>query len=232
MERRQVLYFDGLRLSAEMVDHAYHDLTEWLLGIVADFPKSVEHRAPKSLLGAYGVLDSANRFRSILQMAPGVQHSPDWHLFMRGTQDVEKLRNIVQHINQEMSKIGEMEASALGSLSWSSHCPDLEHAATGWVLAAGSLYPQQKVIGPWVDRTKVLPKGAIDDVALVTADVSVNLTVLRERVESFVRALEVGLGPQFVGEKPLGTDLVTALHVRLLRDPEPSVLGRDDRMPA
>ena len=89
MPRRQILYCDALRLSAEMAGLGFERLTNLLvrisdleitlkesLSLGRPVPETVRNqdqpsnRAVNALLDAYSVIDSAHRFREILEAFP------------------------------------------------------------------------------------------------------------------------------------------------------------------
>jgi hypothetical protein len=89
MPRRQILYLDALRLSAEMAALAFDNLHTLLLGLCERREDSLGDRAVRAILDAYSVIDAVHRFRQLLQATPGLKHNAAYELFMRHTKGVE-----------------------------------------------------------------------------------------------------------------------------------------------
>ena len=96
LPRRQVLFTDALRLSAEMAWLSFRSLEALLKSLVVgrrgDAAKGV---AVEAIGYAYGIVDAANRFREVLRAFPGLKQNAVFHLFIRQTAPVETLRDVV-----------------------------------------------------------------------------------------------------------------------------------------
>ena len=209
LPRRQILYFDAIRLSAEMAGLAFERLYDLLMLVSkqseGDPPAD---KAVRAIADAYLVIDSAHRFREIFQITPGLKHNAVFELFMRQTQDVEKLRHVVQHLNQEVDRIVQEGWAALGNLTWLGPSAVQGGPPTPWILQAGTSYPGEITHGPVIDFQSSISPGEIVDISLATAGVKVNLSKLVDRLQSIIRSLEAPLKELAADKKHFGSDVV------------------------
>ncbi len=207
LPRRQILYFDALRLSAEMAGPAFERLYDLLMLVSkqsgGDPPAD---KAVRALSDAYCVIDSAHRFREILQTTPRLKHNAVFELFIRQTQDVKKLRNVVQHLNRNVDRIAQEGWAALGNLTWLGPSVVRGGPPTSWIIQAGTSYPGQITHGPMIDFQSSIPPGEIVDISLATAGVRVNLTTLVGRLRSIIKNLEVPLKKLAADKKHFRSD--------------------------
>jgi len=218
LPRRQILYFDALRLSAEMAELAFHRLSELLVRISEKDEEPLSNKAISGLTDAYTVIDSTHRFREVLRLTPGIKHNAKFKLFMRQTQDVEKLRHVVQHLNQEVDRIAQEGWAALGTITWLGSSEVLGGPPTAWILQAGTSYSGQLTYGPMIDTWSSLTSGEIDDISIVTAGVKVNLSKLMHHLRSMVRSLEVPLEQFGAGKEHFGSDTVFSFSLVPLKE--------------
>jgi hypothetical protein len=217
--RRQILYFDALRLSAEIADTAFDRLHKLLAGMTeqrhADLtgdrneqPRTQSHNAIPAMLDAYSFIDSVHRFREVLQVTPGLKHNAPFELFMRRTSDVKQLRNIVQHLNQHVDQIAREGWAALGTLTWLGPSAVPDGPPSSYILQAGTSYPGQLTHGPMIDTWSSLPTGEIADISLLTSGLRVNLSTIIDNLRSILRSLEGSLEEFAVGKERFGSDVL------------------------
>ena len=149
--RKQMLFFDGIRYSVEMADLAHERLRETLYEIAQSphAPEPNPHDFASAVLDAWSIVDLVHRLRGLLEQAPGIQQkSPPLLSFMKKTADVEKLRNSVQHLNQQIHKIADLNIPVWGALSWAARLdPELKSIWT-CTLVAGTFFERTE---PLVD---------------------------------------------------------------------------------
>ena len=210
---RQILYFDALRLSAEMVQAAYEQLEAVLHRAMEMDTVKLGSDSIGALLYAYAVVDAGNRFRDVFRVAPRLKHNEVYNLFMRSTENLEQLRDVVQHLNNELSQIGESRASALGTITWLGPSPATDAPPSCWTLQPGTSYPEQRTLGPLVDRLSYLPAGAVDQIVLRTSRVKVDLGEISRRVSSVIQSLEVPLREYAEGKPRLGSNRLVSFEL-------------------
>jgi hypothetical protein len=226
MPRDQVLFADALRLSAQMAVFSFQNLERLLDSITHGAgPISVNERAVEGICNAYGVIDAVNRFREVLRSFRGLKQNAVFKLFIRATSDVEDLRDVVQHLNQELKAIGNRKASALGTITWLSGSPTEGSPPVAWMLQPGSFYPEQRTFGPVIDLHGRVVPGEITQICLQTSGVRVDLSDVVRRVQEMLAALEPSLRDQSKGKDLLGSDIL--LHISL----QPVAKGDDEPAP-
>src|SRR5262245_7334532 len=207
LPRRQILYFDALRLSAEMAGLAFERLHSLLMLMSR---QGGTDQAVHALVDAYSIIDSVHRFRELLQTTPGIKHNVVFELFIRQTRDVEKLRHVVQHLNREVDKIAQEGWAALGTLTWLGSSAAPGGPPTSWILQAGTSYPGQWTYGPTIHTQSSIPTGEIGDISLMAAGSTVNLTRLMDRLRSIIQRLEVQLEEFALDKERFGSDVLYA----------------------
>lgn len=229
--RRQILYLDALRLSAEIADTAFDRLHKLLAGISEerhahrsgsdDEKRSAQSQyAVPAMLDAYSFIDSVHRFRELLQVTPGLKHNAPFELFIRRTNDVRELRHIVQHLNREVDRIANEGWAALGTLTWLGPSPVPESPASAYILQAGTFYAGQLTHGPMIDTWSSLPKGEIADISLLTAGLRVNLSTVIGNLRSITRSLEAPLEEFAAGKERFGSDVLMTFYLTPVEEPE------------
>jgi hypothetical protein len=231
--RRQILYFDALRLSAEMAGAAFDRLHDLLTRITAerdartrhsdDRPRAIQaHNAVPAMLDAYSIIDAIHRFRELLQVMPGLKHNAPFELFIRQTKDVKELRHIVQHLNREVDRIAQEGWAALGTLTWLGPSAVPEGPPSSYILQAGTFYAGQWTHGPMIDFCSSLPKGMIADIALLTAGLKVNLSTMIDNLRSMTRSLERALEEFAVDKERFGSDVLLTFFLTPVEETIPT----------
>jgi len=207
--RRQILYLDALRLSAEMAGLAFDHLHELLAGVTErrDGPLQAG-KAVGAILDAYSVIDAVHRFRELLQLTPGLKHNSTFELFVRQTNDVRELRHIVQHLNRKVDRIAREGWAALGTLTWLGPSAVPGGPPSSYILQAGTFYPGQWTHGPTVDAYSSLPEGEISAISLSTAGIRVNLSTITDRLRTMIQSLEGPLEEFAADNERFGSDVL------------------------
>ncbi|MEX2091628.1 MAG: hypothetical protein WD971_03075 [Pirellulales bacterium] len=229
LPRRQILYFDALRISAEIADTAFNRLHR-LLADISDkrhnevncdhndlFSPQAQNAVP-AMLDAYSFIDSVHRFREVLQITPGLRHNAPFELFMRRTSGVKELRNIVQHLNRHVDRIAHEGWAALGTLTWLGPSAVTNGPPSAYVLQAGTFYSNQLTNGPVLDISSSLQIGEIADISLLTAGLRVNLSTNINSLRSIIRSLEGPLEEFATGKERFGSDVLMAFALTPVTD--------------
>ena len=122
LDKKQAVFLDGLRHSAQIADHAYKRLCT---GLTEQATKLSESRGSNEFtplfLDAWAFIDSTDRFRSLWEMQPHSVDIPEpfskraLKLQLNGIRD---LRNVSAHISQKIDQIIAINSSVLGSINW------------------------------------------------------------------------------------------------------------------
>src|SRR6266487_2598090 len=132
LERKQLLFFDGIRHAIEIADLAYERLRDTLSPITlndqnAPFPKL---RATGAFLDSWVIIDAVDRLRGLLQLMPdeALANSANTRRFLEESNDVRSLRNVTDHLAQRADYVIANDSTALGILSWVTFQPGNNHA--------------------------------------------------------------------------------------------------------
>ena len=206
--RKQMLFFDGIRYSVEMADLAHNRLRETLYEIAQSptVPEPNSHDFAPAVLDAWSIIDLVHRLRGLLEQAPGVkQKSPALLSFMKKTVKIEKLRNSVQHLNQQIHKIADLNIPVWGALSWvTMFDPEVKSVWTCTLVAGTFFERSEPLISPL--GKKFHPP--VDLITLQASNYSVCLSDAIRDVEPVVSCLEDYLREQFKDLPNVGRDLL------------------------
>ena len=109
LNRRQALFIEGIRFSIETADLAYLRLRDTL--IVLGTRETADPDSPSTasaMLDAWSIIDSLHRLRGLMRNMPGIEKRdriPPIRAFFDSTTNVVKLRNTVQHLDNEIPKV-------------------------------------------------------------------------------------------------------------------------------
>lgn len=120
--RALLLCLDGLRFACGICAASYERAQnrfrafETMLGTGAP-----TNEVMLAVADVWSVVDSANRVRTLAQRAPHLRRiNSAVEAFLRATTDVEKMRNYMQHVDQEIGQISDHSTPLWGSISWQS----------------------------------------------------------------------------------------------------------------
>jgi hypothetical protein len=214
LDRRQRLFLDGLRLSAEMIFCAYARLWRllWELSNSASGGPLPEGAHATAMLDAWSIVDGVHRVRELLRMTPLLKRSaPALEIFRRESQCVDDLRNRVQHLNQEYAAPEGPAGPAWGHLTWVRliDCGPPELATT-YAMVPGA------IVGGLIRLANPIGKthhGLIDHLELVLAGSSANLSKVTRAVAPLVHHLESFVSDliRSQGLNPGGSDTILSM---------------------
>ena len=198
LNKKQIVFFDALRVSAEIAGQAYDDLLGELC-LLGKKPKPDQPRNyVRAVRHAWTCVDALHRFRVILRHTPDIRHNHVYELFMRRTEPVTEMRNKAQHLNNELAGIAERSQGAYGTLTWVLGAGE-DRVPQPMILNIGAAYGC--VVGPMIDLQERLPIDEIRRVRLELADRLLTLSDAHEHLASMVRGLEAPLA-EFAEGKP------------------------------
>ncbi len=203
LSKKQIVFFDALRVSAEIAGQAYDDL----LGELCLLGKESESDQPRNFVRVirhtWTCVDALHRFRVVLQQTPRIKHNHVYELFMRRTETVTEMRNKAQHLNQELAGIAERSQGAYGTLTWVLGLGE-DRVPKPMMLNIGTAYG--RIVGPVIDFQERLPIHEIRRVRLELADRLLTLSDAHEHLASMVRSLEAPLAEFAEGKPRYGSD--------------------------
>jgi hypothetical protein len=219
LDRRQAMFFDGIRYSVEMVDLAYARLCDSLCQIAGQFAEgNTQPGLPATFaapfIDAWSIVDSVHRLRELLEQTPNLKRSksPSYELFRRKTALVTELRNTIQHLRNELTTFAERDWPAYGVIDWLSIVDAQEGIVKACVMVSGKVrsgsFPVRNPAGLAI-------QGPVDHVTLQCKEERLGLSDLVRAIEPIVRGLENSLRSQVADEPTDTSDLCVCMTVKL-----------------
>jgi len=226
LDPKLAVFIEGVRVCLEMIEFAHCRLQQTLLDL--DDKISAGHAAPQgvhtsAMLDAWSLVDSIHRLTDLAERFPNVKnknHVPGFVLLRKNVAGINDLRNFIQHLPEEMSRViaDSPTWSVWGALSWC--VPDVDGVIrTSTYMcgkaAAGCIRPLINPLG----RSIRLPVGLI---TLTQDSVSVCLSDLMDDVERFAGSIETMVEQAFNDDPNLadryGADVVVSVSLRALQN--------------
>ncbi|MGZ8165179.1 MAG: hypothetical protein ACXW04_06790, partial [Methylobacter sp.] len=142
LERKAVLFFDGIRYSFHIFDLAAARLTTTLheLSQEQEDKAAIADRIALAMSDAWMLIDSAHRLRELVEQAPRLRKKqPELQLFLRRTANVEVLRNFFQHFRNEIDAFANQAIPLWGTLTWAYVSPETG-APQNYTIAPGTIF--------------------------------------------------------------------------------------------
>lgn len=194
ISRKQALFLDGIRFTAQTAVLAYdrlaRSLTEIGLQRRQDPGAIDEHLVVTAIADAWLIVDVVHRLRSMLQQMPGWKtKAAGARLFERRTQDVETLRHFMQHINNEVGRLLVSGVPLLGFIQWVALvAPDGKACAYMLVPGTVGTFEQDIVI-----KKKEPLRGPVGQIRLVATNTVLWLEPIIDEVRDLAIFIEQGL---------------------------------------
>lgn len=208
LNKKQLVFFDGIRSSVQMLDLAYRRLVDDLLWLSQNGSPFGEHMV--SAFGdAWAIVDSGHRLRLLLEDIPNFrQNAPEHQLIIRTLRPLKELRDDLQHLDSELNKWmdpSEPFPGVWGQLSWIVW----EEAAGAWTQNFAYWGSATNVLSP---EFTVMPKHTstqpVSDIRLTAFGKEANLSAVWQAVADWIRVLEPMLSKEFEGQVRHNADLV------------------------
>lgn len=189
-----------------MCELAYRQLVDSLSGIDTPATESVD---PTDLyvaafFNAWGIVDSANRLRRLLDSFPGLKKTAEFQVLIRRLRPVEALRNPIQHLDSEFVKAGEDFELVWGSLSWCRVRGVDPFEATLYLLAPGMsdrdvterplVNPLGRHVPPGVSQVQLTAYGTtlnLDAIRAIAAELAETFRLDKESRASSTPAIDL-----------------------------------------
>jgi hypothetical protein len=138
--------------------------------------------------------------------------TPAVQVFLRDTAGVEGLRNLIQHLDQEMKQLIDGNHPAWGALAWVKLVDANELVFECSQFVPGTTFDGDKA--PIVNPLGRVLKGEIDHVELHAGNLRVSLSHVMETVRLFATRFEKSLAGAFT-EKPKSVrDILVAVTIK------------------
>jgi hypothetical protein len=216
LSRRQVLFIDGLRLSAQMAAGSLQLLEDLLNDADADgdSAKTVPVRA---LIHAYGVVDAIYRFRELTRNMPGLKKDAGYTLLLQRTEYAEDVRHHLQHLNQELGSVEEQRAPALGVVTWMRGSSNSGVLIRTFAAVPGTFYPEAAFSSGVIDRERLPVSDAVTNIRLVAGRHDVDLDKLVGAAFAFMAGIARSLEEVAAAKERLGCDMVVSATLMIAR---------------
>jgi hypothetical protein len=191
LHRRQKLMLDGIGISIDMATMSYARLQNSLLV----YSRAAAERQPPPLamgalvmMDAWMIIDAVNRLGVLVAATRGLRRGPAVESLRRSIEDVETLRNAVQHLPGEVEELERNGRPLWGTLSW--HYMESPETGRGAIhlLVPGTIAPTKGL--PMVNPLGKEVEIPIGLVTLFAKDVTVCLSNVMHGVERFAERLE------------------------------------------
>jgi len=226
VERRTVLFLDGIRYSIESYELAWTRLAQTL--------DSLNRSTNDADLGplivaatsdAWAMVDSAHRLLRLLNHAPKMKKKePELQLFRRGTKEIEDLRNFFQHLGSEIAKFLKRSRPLLGTIKWVAPSDDPNERLL-YMIVPGTFYDQVQVVGMSFDTWQ---GRYTQGVVLEAGHTEIDLADLNDLVERFVRWYTDWFGRTFTGDDHCSSDVRIKMQLTLV--PRSGRPGRAEKL--
>ncbi|HEV8068325.1 MAG TPA: hypothetical protein VGP76_11360 [Planctomycetaceae bacterium] len=204
VDRRIILFLDGVRYSIECYELASMRLTQ-SLEAMSRLPADADFRPliVAATSDACTMVDTAHRLLGLLDHAPRMKKSqPELQLFLRGTKEVENLRHFFQHLGQKITDFSKRRRPLWGIIKWvaASDHPDerISH-----VIVPGTFDDQAEIPGMTFDTHEFR---FIGRVVLEAGGTEIDLVDLDDLILRFIIFYTDWFGRTFTGDDHYDAD--------------------------
>ena len=215
----QMLYMDGIRFSADMAEVSYTRLRDTLLSLTTKTVKGekIDHVYSyilPAISDAWSIVDSVYRLRGLLEQTPRMkQNTPNMVAFKKATDDLEELRNCIQHLNHQIRNLVDRKLPVLGILKWVTILDSGSNVCYSCSIIAGTIV--NRVI-PFTNPLGHEYRPPIDSITLVSTK-SIDLTSIMERMKIVVSSIAKQINEQTTGMPQAGSDLFILLKIEAVQ---------------
>jgi hypothetical protein len=214
LDRRSVLYLDGIRYAIHIFDLSGGRLANTLHALSIDgVPReTLTEQIAAAMSDAWTMVDAIHRLRELLSQVPGLKKKqPELQLFLQRTSTVEGLRHFYQHFRTEIDTFVGVGMPLWGSLSWI-HTDLTSGENSIFTIVPGTYFEGATVCTCRVDH---VANKYMERLALHAGATFIDLTVLAELVDDFIKWYVTWYREKFPDQSHYAADLHLRLRVRL-----------------
>lgn len=219
LDRKQALFFDGIRHAVEIIQLAHSRLQQTLTDIALNYTSTPlkPELFTIAFLDAWALVDAIDRFRALWVLLPNAQRGPapeGVKTFSELSQPVRELRNVADHLAQRADYVIARQGTALGELSWYTALNPQGTAGLSCVLVPGTFSPGERQLVNPAEKTFTYPTGLIH---LAAGEHRACLSDLFPEIERRIRFLEQSIQETItahgLGGQQAGADIFIATHL-------------------
>ena len=218
LDRRAVLFLDGIRYSFHIFDLAVERLAKTLPDLSSEKqdPALLADNIAYAMSDAWLMIDATHRLRELLQQVPKLKKKqPELQLFLRRTAKVEDLRHFFQHFRTEIEAFASRAMPLWGTLSWAHTNPETGEPEN-YTIAPGTLFEGAGMATCTFDRLK---HNFVERVLLHAGPTQVDLADLTEHVSEFAAWYTQWFRDTFPDTNHLAADVYFRFVVKLVPRP-------------
>lgn len=229
LNRKQALFFDGLRHAVEIAQLAYERLEGTLtnLAIHEQTGEPEPRDFTSAFLDAWAFVDAVDRFRCLWKLMPGIHILPPPQndpMFRRLKEPIRELRNVADHLGQRADYVIASGGAALGILTWCTFTDKARNAGLSCALFPGTLVATAgKLVNPADEPAQLTQTGRIHlEAGEHRACLSNILPELELRISEIEAQLETQLGAAGLDGQQASSDCFIAMAFEFI---EPTIAG-------
>lgn len=209
---KQVLFVDGIRHSAEIIELAYERLENSLteIALIPPCSKDLPRKSASVFLDAWAIIDAIDRFRMLYQMMPGISFSEPavkGDTLKASAQPFRDLRNVADHLAERADFIVSKKGSALGVLTWITGYQIEPEQVWHCTLKPGTMHVEPELKN---EQLEVAIHWPTDRITLMAGgyegNISSFLPQITKRVQHFEKQLEEAFLCEELRTSPVASD--------------------------
>lgn len=218
LDRKQALYFDGIRHCGEIAGLAYSRVQKTLTRIAVEEQADSESNNvlfTSAFLDAWSLIDVIDRFRALWTTLPNrlpnesASGSPS---FAEISQPVRDLRNVADHIAQRAEYVIARKGTALGVLSWFTVLKQKPLEGVICTIIPGTTQVGSAPVVNPAGRRIEIPTGLIQlSAGEHVGNLSEILPEMEKRIRGLEKALQISLNEQLPNAGAAGADVLVKM---------------------
>ena len=219
------MFFDAIRYSIEMANISYVRLVATLEVIGKEWRETSNHPSLlfkiSALHDAWSIVDSSFRLRCLIEASPHLKKKgPGIQLFLRQTQGIAQLRNVVQHLNTEIRKLIELNVPAWGVLNWVEVTDQEKMEFMSYAFIPGTVFSSSS---PVVNPAGKAFDSTIDHITLNVGEHAICLSDMLRSIKKLSVKFSQALESQIDPANAAGADVLVGLVMAFQgKDNEPT----------
>lgn len=218
LDKRQLLFLDGIRVSADICDLSIKRLSKSLkkLPSLVAYSEDYITEVISAVQDAWAVIDSVHRFRELLQQFHGIKKNlPQFQAFYRSSEKAEEFRHFIQHIRREVNDLSDHQLPLWGTITWQLMSDFTEGKKIQRWLHIGTFYEGVRSdLGQFHENCRY----EVDHIKLTIGGRSVFLLELLRLMEPILKGFEQDIENQAGNLPRNSSDMLFSLELKEIHD--------------